>query len=106
MRAKLAANATNVFVSSPISAPEPYEAREILTFAQVYDAAVRLGALLVDNGAGVGSRVAIGGTNCTGWVGRAARSRSSELTLADSWVVAFVAIHLIGAVPVLLNNGL
>ncbi|KAL1405725.1 hypothetical protein Q8F55_007395 [Vanrija albida] len=88
VRANFAKYADNVLVSSPIAAPEPYEAREVLTFAQVYDAAVRLGAVLREQGAGVGARVAIGGTNCTGWV------------------VVFVAVHLIGAVPVLLNNGL
>lgn len=81
-------HASKVFLSSPIADPEPFYARETLTHGEAYERALRFAALLRDAGLGVGSRVAVGGTNCTGWV------------------IAFLGAHLIGAVPVLLNNGL
>lgn len=82
------ANAGRPFLSSPVADPEPFHAREALTHGEAYERAVRFAALLRAHGVGAGSRVAIGGTNCTGWV------------------VAFVGVHLVGGVPVLLNNGL
>ncbi|KLT38725.1 acetyl-CoA synthetase-like protein [Cutaneotrichosporon oleaginosum] len=85
---RMAANASNVFLSSPVADPEPFHARETLTHGEAYARALDLAAVLRDAGVGPGTRVAIGGTNCTGWV------------------LAFIALHLIGAVPVLLNNGL
>ena len=80
--------ASKVFLSSPIADPEPFDARETLTHGEAYERAINFAALLRGAGVGAGSRVAIGGTNCTGWV------------------IAFLGAHLVGAVPVLLNNGL
>jgi acyl-CoA synthetase (AMP-forming)/AMP-acid ligase II len=85
---RIPANASNVFLSSPVADPEPFHARETLTHGEAYARALDLAAVLRDHGVGPGTRVAVGGTNCTGWV------------------LAFLALHLLGAVPVLLNNGL
>ncbi|BEI82218.1 hypothetical protein CcaverHIS002_0300860 [Cutaneotrichosporon cavernicola] len=85
---RMQANAANPFLSSPVPDPEPFHAREALTHGETLERAIRIAAILRDHGVGVGSRVAVGGTNCTGWV------------------LAFIALHLLGAVPVLLNNGL
>jgi acyl-CoA synthetase (AMP-forming)/AMP-acid ligase II len=76
------------FLSTPIAAPEPFEARESVTFGQAYDQAAGIAALLRERGIGVGDRVAVGGVNSTGWV------------------VSCLGVQLLGAVPVLLNNGL
>lgn len=75
-------------LSTPIAAPEPFEARESVTFADAYNQAVDLAAVLADHGVEAGTRVAVGGVNSTGWV------------------VSFLAVCLAGGVPVLLNNGL
>ncbi|GMK58062.1 hypothetical protein CspeluHIS016_0500940 [Cutaneotrichosporon spelunceum] len=85
---RMQANAALPFLSSPVPDPEPFYAREALSHGEALGRAVRLAAVLRDHGIGPGKRVAVGGTNCTGWV------------------VAFIAVHLLGAVPVLLNNGL
>ncbi|BEI94560.1 uncharacterized protein CcaverHIS019_0701320 [Cutaneotrichosporon cavernicola] len=79
---------TNEFLSTPIAAPEPFEARESVTFGEAYDQAASIAALLRERGIGVGDRVAIGGVNSAGWV------------------VSCLGVQLLGAVPVLLNNGL
>lgn len=76
------------FISSPIAAPEPFHAREHLSFRETYERALELAAILRARGVTQGTRVAVGGTNCTGWI------------------IAFLAIHLLGGVSVLLNNGL
>lgn len=76
------------FLSTPIAAPEPFEARESVTFGEAYDQAAGIAALLRKRGIGVGDRVAVGGVNSTGWV------------------VSCLGVQLLGAVPVLLNNGL
>lgn len=70
-----------------VSSPEG-KARETSTYGDVHARAVTLAAWLRGRGLRAGSRVAIGGLNST------------------EWVVAFVAVHLLGAVPVLLNSTL
>jgi len=77
-----------VMLSSPIPEPADYYAREHVTFDQVHDKSLRLAAWLRENGVRQGGRVVVGGANSTGWV------------------VAFTAIHLLGAVPVFLNSTL
>ncbi|TXT07528.1 hypothetical protein VHUM_03248 [Vanrija humicola] len=64
------------------------DGRERATYADVRARAVTLAAWLRSRGLRAGARVAIGGLNST------------------EWVVAFVAAHLLGAVPVLLNSTL
>ncbi|ORY34955.1 putative long-chain-fatty-acid--CoA ligase [Naematelia encephala] len=59
--------------------------REHVTFGEVLRRAAELAAWMRIQGLGVGSRIAIGGRNCTGWI------------------VSFVACQLIGAVSVCLN---
>lgn len=65
---RMQANAANSFLSSPVADPEPFHAREALTHGEAYSRSLRLAAVLRDNGVGPGSRVAVGGTNCTGYV--------------------------------------
>lgn len=77
--------ADRVFLSSPLPEPAEYDARESLTYGQVYDKANVYGAWMRSLGVGYNDRVAIGGVNQSGWV--------------ISWLAAL----LIGAVPVLLN---
>ncbi|WWD20097.1 hypothetical protein CI109_104571 [Kwoniella shandongensis] len=87
------------FLSSPLPVPKSFrtrqshastskdtlDPRENVTFGEVLQMALRLAAWMRARGLGVGSKVVIGGRNCTGWV------------------VAFVATHLIGGVAVCLN---
>jgi len=76
------------FLSAPLPEPAAYDDRENVTFAQVYERALDFAAWLRSVGVKQGSRVALGGLNSIGWV------------------VAFTALHLLGAVPVLLNSTL
>ncbi|WVR08281.1 hypothetical protein IAU60_005328 [Kwoniella sp. DSM 27419] len=69
-------------VETAASSSDP---RENVTFAQVLEKSLRLAAWMKGRGLGIGSRVMIGGINCTGFV------------------VAFIATHLIGGVTVFLN---
>lgn len=73
-------------ISAPVPEPADFYAREVLTYGQVFDHAVQLAGWLREQGVGLGTRVGIGGLNCT------------------AWMESFVAIHLLGAVPVLLNS--
>ncbi|KAL1413244.1 hypothetical protein Q8F55_000998 [Vanrija albida] len=73
------------FISSPLPPPAGKDARETVTYGEVRTRATKLAAWLKGQGVGLGTRVAIGGTN------------------SADWVVAFIAVHLLGAVPVLLN---
>ncbi|KAK8849472.1 hypothetical protein IAR55_004805 [Kwoniella newhampshirensis] len=87
------------FLSSPLPVARPYRSgqfnasssastqdfRETVTFGEVLQMSLRLAAWMRTRGIGVGSKVVIGGRNCTGWT------------------VTFVAIHLIGGVAVCLN---
>ncbi|BEI96387.1 hypothetical protein CcaverHIS631_0113360 [Cutaneotrichosporon cavernicola] len=73
-------------VSSPIPMPAEFYARERLTYGQVYELALEYAAWMRGLGVVVGDRVAVGGRNSTGWL--------------STWL----AVHLLGAVPVLLND--
>lgn len=53
-------------VSSPVPEPSDFDARETLTFKQVYDRAVQVAAYLRGEGVKVHDRVAIGGENSAG----------------------------------------
>jgi acyl-CoA synthetase (AMP-forming)/AMP-acid ligase II len=75
-------------LSSPVPEPADFYAREYVTFGQVHERALRLAGWLREHGVVQGSRVSVGGANSTGWV------------------VAFTAVHLLGAVPVFLNSTL
>lgn len=77
--------ADRVFLSCPVPEPAEFDDREHVTYAQVYDRAVRYGAWMRSKGVRLGDRIAVGGLNQTGWV------------------VSWLACLLIGAVPVLLN---
>lgn len=59
-------NAQNAFLSSPVADPEPFYGREYLSHGEAYERAIELAGVLRDQGVGPGTRVAIGGTNCTG----------------------------------------
>lgn len=59
-------HAERTFLSSPVADPEPFYARETLTFGQTYSRARDLAAQLHDRGVGLSTPVAIGGPNCTG----------------------------------------
>lgn len=72
-----------------LSSPTPDgEGREQLTYRDVLERSQELAGWLYDQGVRVGTRVALGGLN------------------SASWVVAFCAVHIAGAVPVLLNSTL
>ncbi|EKD01644.1 hypothetical protein A1Q2_04015 [Trichosporon asahii var. asahii CBS 8904] len=77
--------ADRVVVSSPIPLPADFYAREELTFQQVYDRALALAGILRERGVKVGDKVALGGNN------------------SADWVIAFVALQLLGVNGVLLN---
>ncbi|WOO76932.1 3-[(3aS,4S,7aS)-7a-methyl-1,5-dioxo-octahydro-1H-inden-4-yl]propanoyl:CoA ligase [Vanrija pseudolonga] len=85
---KLEEYADKEFISSPLAPPAPQTARETVTYGEVHRRAVRLAAWLKGQGVGLGTRVAVGGSN------------------SIEWVVAFLAVHLLGGVPVLLNGTL
>ncbi|KAL1411738.1 hypothetical protein Q8F55_002704 [Vanrija albida] len=84
--AQLARFADRELVSAP--AGPSGSRRETATYKQIRARAVDLAAWLRGRGLRAGSRVAIGGLNST------------------EWVVAFIAVHLLGGVPVLLNSTL
>lgn len=72
-----------------LSSPTPDgEAREQLSYREVRLRSQILAGWLWDQGVRVGTRVALGGLN------------------SAAWVVAFCAVHIAGAVPVLLNSTL
>ncbi|WVQ96199.1 hypothetical protein IAU59_003302 [Kwoniella sp. CBS 9459] len=94
------------FLSSPLSLTKPHrraskaverdaasscssatsaDTREVVSYGEVLERSLRLALWMKKRGLGVGSRVMIGGRNCTGFI------------------VAFVATHLIGGVTVFLN---
>ncbi|WRT69457.1 uncharacterized protein IL334_006443 [Kwoniella shivajii] len=85
------------FLSSPLPIPKStsqaslstelnqLDPRENVTFGQVLEKSLRLASWMRKRGLGVGSRIMIGGRNCTGFI------------------VAFVATHLIGGVAIFLN---
>ncbi|WWC93048.1 uncharacterized protein L201_008012 [Kwoniella dendrophila CBS 6074] len=88
------------FLSSPLPIPKPArvsardkakisveveDPRENVTFGQVLEMSLRLATWMRKIGLGIGSKVMIGGRNCTGFI------------------VSFIATHLIGGVTVFLN---
>lgn len=77
--------ADRVMFDAPKADPNPNNERESVTYGEVLQQAYTLAAWLRERGAGVGTRVAIVGFN------------------AIQWGVSFVAIHLIGAAPVIVN---
>jgi len=93
------------FVSSPLPEPSDFDARETLTYKQVYDRAVQIAAFLRGQGVKAHDRVAVGGANSSGCVLSGLCFWWALLTTL-SWVISFVAAHLLGAVPVMLNNAL
>ncbi|WWC73466.1 uncharacterized protein I206_107436 [Kwoniella pini CBS 10737] len=92
-------HADRQFVSSPLPLPRTIryssetssssslaeDPRENVTFGQVLERSLRLATWMRKRGLGVGSRIMIGGRNCTGFI------------------VSFIATHLIGGVAIFLN---
>ncbi|GMK56052.1 hypothetical protein CspeluHIS016_0211080 [Cutaneotrichosporon spelunceum] len=77
--------ATREAVSDPVPEPAGYYARRHTTYGEMYGLALQLGAWLRERGVQQGERVGLGGLNSLGFI------------------VAYCGIHLIGAVPVMLN---
>ncbi|KAL1406692.1 hypothetical protein Q8F55_008398 [Vanrija albida] len=75
-------------VSEPVPEPAAYYARRRVSYAEVYARALALAAWLRERGVRAGTRVAIGGMN------------------SADWIVAFVAVNLVGGCAVLLNSTL
>lgn len=80
--------AERVLVNEAVPEPAEYDARQDVTYGQALDNAYALAAWLREQGVGRADRVAIGGPN------------------SSYWLTAFVAISLLGAVPVCLNSTL
>lgn len=80
-------SAAREFLSSPAADGEEND-REHITYGDTYKRAVVLAAWLREQGVGVGTRVAIGGLN------------------SIEWVVSFMAVHLLGGAPILVNSTL
>jgi len=81
--------ADRVAIDEPV--PDPgadWDARRELTYGRMLENGYALGAWMREHGVRAGDKVAVGGHNSAGWV------------------TSFVACHLIGAVPVLLNSTL
>ncbi|KAK1923795.1 hypothetical protein DB88DRAFT_492483 [Papiliotrema laurentii] len=78
----LAKYSSRTFLSSPTDGGRD---RERVTFAEVLEKSLTLAAWMRTRGLGKGSRIGIGGMNCTGWI------------------VVFVATHLIGGITVAIN---
>lgn len=56
------------FISSPVPEPAAYEARERLTFKQIWERSLDIAAWLRTSGIKQGDRVALGGMNTAGCV--------------------------------------
>jgi hypothetical protein len=56
-----------IFMSSPLPLSQGIDAREHVTFSDTLEQTIRTAAWLRSKGLGVGSKVAIGGGNCTGY---------------------------------------
>ncbi|BEJ15421.1 hypothetical protein CspHIS471_0500260 [Cutaneotrichosporon sp. HIS471] len=72
-------------ISDPVPEPSDFYARRHTTYGEMYGLALQMGAWLREQGVKQGERVGLGGLNSMGFI------------------VAFCGIHLIGAVPVMLN---
>lgn len=73
------------FLNAPVPEPGNPEDREIFTFGEVKKYAVELAAWLVQRGTRQGDNVGVVGFN------------------SAYWVIAWTAVHIIGAVPVMVN---
>jgi hypothetical protein len=69
-----------IFMSSPLPLSQGVDAREHVTFRDTLEKAIRVAAWMRSKGLGIGSKVAIGGGNSTGYVS----SLGVGLTL-DGW---------------------
>lgn len=79
--------AARVFINAPRDEPYPADERFEYTYAEVHRRAIVLAAWLREtHGATVGTRVGILGFN------------------SIEWAVTWVAVHLIGAVPTIINS--
>ena len=57
-----------IFMSSPLPLSQGVDAREHVTFRDTLERAIRIAAWMRSKGLGIGSKVAIGGGNSTGYV--------------------------------------
>jgi hypothetical protein len=57
-----------IFMSSPLPLSHGVDAREHVTFRDTLEKAIRVAAWMRSKGLGIGSKVAIGGGNSTGYV--------------------------------------
>lgn len=80
--------ADRVIINEPVPEPAAWDDRQEVTYGRLLELAYDLAAWLRERGVKAGDKVAIGGHNSSGWV------------------TSFVAIHLLGAVPVCLNSTL
>jgi len=84
-------------MSSPLPLSQGVDAREHVTFRDTLEKAIRAAAWMRSKGLGIGSKVAIGGGNSTGYV-NPTRPRTDF-----RWVVSWLAIHLLGGIGIALN---
>jgi acyl-CoA synthetase (AMP-forming)/AMP-acid ligase II len=80
--------ADRTIIDEPVPDSAEYDDRQRFTYGQILESAYKLAGWMREQGVDVGDRVAVGGNNSSGWV------------------TSFVAAHLLGAVPVLLNSTL
>lgn len=80
--------ADRVAINEPVPEPAAPDDRREVTYGQLLENAYALAAWLRERGIRASDKVAVGGHNSSGWV------------------TSFLACHLIGAVPVLLNSTL
>jgi acyl-CoA synthetase (AMP-forming)/AMP-acid ligase II len=78
-------HADRICVNTPAREPRPATERETVTFGEVHRQALHLAAWLRARGVREGTNVGVVAFNCAGWI------------------VAWVAAHLLGAVPVMVN---
>jgi len=57
-----------IFMSSPLPLSQGVDAREHVTFRDTLERAIKIAAWMRGKGLGIGSKVAIGGGNSTGYV--------------------------------------
>jgi hypothetical protein len=79
-----------IFMSSPLPLSQGVHAREHVTFRDTLEKAIRVAAWMRSKGLGIGSKVAIGGGNSTGYVS----SLGVGLTL-DGWSLGLLSTFLV-----------